>query len=173
MTKIQFTHDYELVTCGAKGCPEEFAMSQRTYLRTKRTGETWYCPAGHPRVWLGQTTEQKLASAEARETALRDQLHAAEADAEASRSMLIRDRARFANGVCPCCNRTFQNVLAHMKGEHPDYDPKDLKRPTYKCSCGSRFETFHGLRVHQGKVRPDNWTEPKIGHYWRHLTVTS
>jgi hypothetical protein len=27
-----------------------------------------------------------------------------------------------ANGVCPCCNRTFQNLARHMAGKHPDYE---------------------------------------------------
>jgi DNA-binding XRE family transcriptional regulator len=31
----------------------------------------------------------------------------------------VRDRIR--NGVCPCCNRTFQNLANHMRTEHADY----------------------------------------------------
>ena len=29
-----------------------------------------------------------------------------------------RMRTRVMNGVCPCCNRTFQNLLRHMQTEH-------------------------------------------------------
>jgi rubrerythrin len=28
---------------------------------------------------------------------------------------------RVKNGVCPCCNRTFQNLMAHMKTKHPGW----------------------------------------------------
>src|ERR1044071_1302400 len=52
---------------------------------------------------------QKLRDAEARETALRDQLEAAAREAETVRAVLLRDRHRFANGVCPCCNRSFDH----------------------------------------------------------------
>lgn len=27
---------------------------------------------------------------------------------------------RVKNGVCPCCNRTFQNLMAHMQTQHPE-----------------------------------------------------
>lgn len=29
--------------------------------------------------------------------------------------------AASAPRVCPCCNRTFQNVARHIAGQHPDY----------------------------------------------------
>ena len=32
-----------------------------------------------------------------------------------------RMRERVMNGVCPCCNRTFQNLREHMKSEHADF----------------------------------------------------
>jgi hypothetical protein len=28
-------------------------------------------------------------------------------------------------GVCPCCNRTFQQLARHMKAKHPGYGPTD------------------------------------------------
>lgn len=31
---------------------------------------------------------------------------------------------RVANGVCPCCNRHFENLERHMKGQHPDFQPE-------------------------------------------------
>ena len=174
-SSIWIQHEYVPVSCGRDGCDEHFAMSRDTYDETRRTGRTWYCPSGHPRIWRGPTTEQKLADAQARETALRDQLHAAEADAEATRVRLVRDRHRFANGVCPCCNRSFDNVRRHMESKHPDYDASEIGLPSkarYKCSCGRSFESPRGLAIHQGRQRGSNWTDPQEGRYWRHLTVT-
>lgn len=103
-------------------------------------------------------------------TALNDQLRAAQQDHEATRAKLVRDRARFANGVCPCCNRSFENVARHMRTQHPDYDPSKLQgRPEFRCSCGRSYATFHGLRVHQGRSRPDDWASKKPR--FAHLTV--
>jgi hypothetical protein len=30
-------------------------------------------------------------------------------------------KQRVANGVCPCCHRSFVNLHRHMAGQHPDY----------------------------------------------------
>lgn len=131
-----------------------------------------HCPLGHP-GYIRTTTQQRLEQAEARERHLADQLHAAEAEAEARRVQLIRDRHRFANGVCPCCNRSFENVARHMKTQHPDYDPADLTVPKCECSCGRTFDTPHGLRIHQARSRRGDWLDPKRGPWGRHLTVVS
>lgn len=161
MTTIQLSHSYVTVNCGPKdsgGCGLAFAMTRQFYDQTYRTGETWYCPKGHPRVWGGDSTETKLEKAKAREVALKDQLAAAVSEGELTRQALLRDRQRFANGVCPCCNRSFENVRRHMSTKHPDYDPKRLARTVeFKCSCGRAFETLRGLRTHQGHARPDDW----------------
>jgi hypothetical protein len=129
-----------------------------------------YCPLGHSYVVADNTDEERLAAAEAKVTHLNDQLQASKADAEKVRVALLRDRARWANGMCPCCRRNFPALTQHVKTEHPDYDIKAIKKPVYKCSCWQEFETFHGLRVHQGKVRLDNWATQN--RYYAHLTVT-
>jgi hypothetical protein len=171
------TTQLELTVVDCCNCGMRFAMTTNLNQRLRnKPGSTFYCPAGHSQHYTGKSAEQKLADAEAREVALRDQLHAAEADAEATRVRLLRDRHRFANGVCPCCNRSFENVRRHMTTKHPDYDASEITLPDvrlrYKCSCGRTFETPRGLAVHQGHSRSSNWTDPSEGKYWRHLTVT-
>lgn len=172
MTTIQFTHDYELVTCGADGCDQSFGMHARFYAQTRRTGETWYCPKGHPRVWRGETTEQKLRKAEAQLVSTQDQLRASAEEAERIRQALVRDRHRFANGVCPCCNRSFENVARHMRSQHPDYDVTRIEATAevrFKCSCGQSFTSMRGLRTHQGHKRHDDWWKPEK-RWGAHLT---
>jgi hypothetical protein len=101
-------------------CGIRFAMSSDLNRRLRdKPGSTFWCPAGHAQHYTGKSVRQKLEDAEAREVALRDQLHAAEADAEATRVRLLRDRHRFANGVCPCCNRSFENVRRAYDDEAP------------------------------------------------------
>lgn len=161
MTGIHLETEYVPVNCGPSdsgGCGTPFAMTRSFYDEMKRTGATWHCPRGHARVYRrGKSDEQKLAEAKAREIALQDQLAAAVREAEVVRASLLRDRARFANGVCPCCNRSFENVRRHMRGQHPDYDVTklDTEMPKmFACSCGRKFESLRGLRTHQGHQRP-------------------
>lgn len=170
---IYMNREYVVVDCGKDGCSQHFAMSRSFYNETRRTGKSWYCPSGHSLIWKGETTEKKLEAAQARQRHLEDQLRAAEAEAESVRVRLLRDRQRFANGVCPRCNRTFQNVARHMATQHPDYeDAADVGvSPSYKCACGRSFGSHHGLRVHQGKSRTGDWNDPKRSKWVRHLTV--
>lgn len=162
---------WECPTCGiVYGIPKSFADACRD------TGGHYWCPNGHQLSWHETETDRlrkKLEVEQARRVALDDRLHAAEAEAERTRRVLIRDRHRFANGVCPCCNRSFENVARHMQSQHPDYDPAVFVSPGLECSCGRSFKTPRGLVVHQSRMRPDNWLDPTVGSYWRHLTVTS
>lgn len=93
----------------------------------------WYCPNGHE--WSFQEGEFDRVRRE------RDQLKQETARLEDERRMALataneqaeqrkkaerelkRVRARFDGGVCPCCNRTFQNVARHMKSKHPNITP--------------------------------------------------
>lgn len=169
--------EFVVVNCGpadSGGCGMAFAMSRAFYDETKRTGTGWHCPRGHTRIWAGMSVEQELKAAKAQTVHLADQLAAAIRDAEASRQALLRDRERFANGVCPCCHRSFQNVRRHMETKHPDMVTKmadRMRRPRYACSCGHRFDSYHGLRVHQGRSRRDGWDRDGVSRWRSHLTT--
>jgi hypothetical protein len=41
--------------------------------------------------------------------------------AAAARGQVTKIKRRVANGVCPCCKRTFSDLARHMAGQHPDY----------------------------------------------------
>lgn len=171
---LRLTHaSVDFVTETCYKCSVLFAITAQ-FQRERRNDHSleFYCPNGHRQYYMGKTPEEKVAEAQARETAMRDQLEAAIRDAETTRSVLVRDRARFANGVCPCCNRSFANVRDHMKTKHPTYDPSLVKKaPVFVCSCGASSETYLGLRIHQGKMRRDDWSKPDKSKWSSHLTV--
>lgn len=159
-------------SCCHEGCNITFALTREFYDRVSQDQSTWYCPLGHSQRYTGTTDAEKLRQAAAREVALKDQLAAATREAEETRSALLRDRQRFANGVCPCCNRSFENVRRHMTSQHPGYDATKIRGAVeFRCSCGKKFESFRGLRIHQGRTRGDDWDKPKTPRYWAHLTV--
>lgn len=110
-------------------------MAAATYRTARARGKSFvfFCPHGHEQFFtVGETEADKLR----RE---RDQLkqQAArlieeasdarrEADTERRRSAAARGQVtklkkRAAAGVCPCCNRTFQDLARHMAGKHPEF----------------------------------------------------
>lgn len=125
-----------LVTETCCNCGIVFGMTkgfQAEAIRQRRN-KTFYCPNGHPQHYLGESDAQKLRNAQdelerqkARTQREVDQRNAAERSAQgfkiaASRARNERDRikTRVQNGVCPCCQRTFQNLAKHMKTKHPE-----------------------------------------------------
>lgn len=91
-----------------------------------------YCPLGHQHVPTGTTKCDELAhnlaneaARLAREVSRHDQTKAELRETEnrrrAEKGAKTRLKNRVAAGVCPCCNRTFQNLARHIKGQHPDF----------------------------------------------------
>lgn len=161
--------------CPVENCGVVYALSERYQKKRREDGESWNCPNGHSLSYRNAIKNDtvRLRESEAREVALRDQLEAATREAESVRLALLRDRQRFANGVCPCCNRSFENVRRHMADQHPDYDTARVQQPAtvrFRCTCGRSFETVRGLRIHQGASRGDDWASPSTSPYWAHLT---
>lgn len=121
----------EVKVCGS--CGVMFAIPQALEEECDRNhSRYWWCPNGHSRHYVGETDAAKQARlrklAEDRESvqrAYRDQAEASargqKAAATRARNERDKDRRRVANGVCPCCGRTFKQVERHMKSQHPDY----------------------------------------------------
>ena len=87
-------------------------------------GATFWCPNGHSQAFcdseVAKLTEQLEREKKRCEWAESNR-DAAERSAAAYRGHLTRTKKRIGKGVCPCCNRTFQNLTRHMSSEHPDY----------------------------------------------------
>lgn len=96
-------------------------------------GIQFFCAYGHRQHYsLGENEETKLRRERDR---LKQQL--AEKDDEISRQRGLREdterrlsaqrgvvtriKNRIGHGVCPCCNRTFENLARHMTSKHPEY----------------------------------------------------
>lgn len=105
-------------------CGIAFGMPKETQQNRKRDKKSFFCPNGHGQVY-SRSAEQELREQIERKEQM---LHAAELRAETAekdRQLVTKAhkkmRERVMNGVCPCCNRTFQNLMLHMKSEHPDF----------------------------------------------------
>lgn len=114
-----FVDKVRLVTEECCNCGVVWAFPEEMQDKCLRDhSRRFYCPNGHSQFYTGKTEEQKL-----RERLEREQERARELETQKNRisSNYSRMRKRVASGVCPCCNRTFQNLMAHMRTEHPDF----------------------------------------------------
>ncbi len=132
MSPVTFTESktltFETLCCGV--CGVWFALTTEMHAKM-RNGDCYHCPNGHSityrkteaqqlRERLAETERQlreskceTLAERHAKEFAERSKV-ASERKTAASERKLARVNA----GVCPCCNRTFQNLSRHMATKH-------------------------------------------------------
>lgn len=109
----QRTVQLAIVDCCECGVLYGIPKTLDTELRRLGENGGTCCPNGHRWVY-SESAENQIRAAEARAVHAEDQLRAAE-----RRMDQLRKRA--ANGVCPCCHRTFQQLARHMTAKHPDY----------------------------------------------------
>lgn len=137
MSKVAIEVVYVEIDCAT--CSFTFAVPETFVERRRKDGRTFYRPAGgsnHP-LSFGESEADKLrkqveakdrriAAAEGTITHLRDQRDAADRSARAQKAANTRLRKRVANGVCPCCNRTFADVARHMANQHPEFETAEV-----------------------------------------------
>ena len=129
---VEITANATLVTEECYRCGVLFAMPKEMQKRRLEDHKDFYCPAGHGQHYVGKTEEQKLRDRLAAEEQRRERAEARErvarrhAEHEASRAngykgQMVKAKkklTRVAAGVCPECNRTFQNLARHMAHQH-------------------------------------------------------
>lgn len=121
--------DFAMMCCG--DCGIEFQVPSQFYRERKETGKTWYCPNGHSRVFResdadkyrreAERLKQQAAQKDDEIKWQREQRELAERRLSAAKGQITKIRKRVGHGVCPCCNRTFENLNRHMASKHPDY----------------------------------------------------
>lgn len=121
ITSVATVH-LEETSCCVCGTP--FAIPAVMLSDKRKTAGSIYCPSGHCIGWT-ETEADRLRKKLATETNLRTQaeLNAARAldRQQEAEAMLRKHEKRSANGVCPCCNRSFINMQRHMKTKHPEF----------------------------------------------------
>lgn len=109
------------MTCSK--CGIVFTVPETWRAEKQATGDGWYCPNGHCRVYADSDAEKyrKLLEQEKqRHQKTLSRLNEAEAAEQKVSKELSRVKKRVSAGVCPCCNRTFQQLARHMKTKHPE-----------------------------------------------------
>ncbi len=125
MSNLMMVTTYKVIDCFK--CGALFALPEQVNDELVRSGRDFWCPNGHSQHYTESTVtllkkeREKSARIQARLDQERAELAASERRASAARGQVTRIRNRIANGVCPCCNRTFVDLASHMKTKHPDY----------------------------------------------------
>lgn len=123
MTQLTYTETLTVTSCW---CGIHVAVPDNLLRYCKNhKGKAIFCPLGHEFVFT-DTNEEKLAEERRRHQATRDLLRQEERSHQATRGHLTRQRKRASAGVCPCCNRTFQQLARHMKSKHPEFKPDEV-----------------------------------------------
>lgn len=115
------------VSCCYEGCYATINLAPKDYGRLKRTGEWFYCPAGHQQHFTGKTEDQKEIDRLKREindwsresTGLRRALTGAEAQRDTAIALLRR---------CPVCAATpGRHVMVKRDPAHYEDDLANLR----------------------------------------------
>lgn len=113
-------------------CGIAFGMPADYQRRRREDHASFCCPSGHWQHYAGESeTEQlraKLALANSSAdqfsrwyTAEHEKVEKERRRLRAAKGQMTKLKKRIANGMCPCCNRTFRDLQRHMVSKHPDY----------------------------------------------------
>jgi len=122
--------DHSPITCYK--CGVLFYVPSRFREARLQDGENFWCPSGHRQAYTETETDrlrrerdrlkQSIAQKDDEITYQRDRRATAERSANAYKGQATKLRNRAKNGVCPCCNRSFQNLKDHMATKHPKFE---------------------------------------------------
>lgn len=136
-TTISMDVTLSRVDCGS--CGGVYAITERHHDWCRENSKSWTCPYcgvgwgfnhdGSPLKKAQRALEEekrRAAAAEGRARREQERAECALRSAAAYKGQVTKVKKRVANGVCPCCNRHFENLHRHMQDQHPDWAPDEL-----------------------------------------------
>jgi hypothetical protein len=124
---LVFAGELMVVTCWCgirHGVPSELRRHQLAErVRGRQFGV--YCPLGHEYI-PGSPSEtdrlkKQLENERSYASNLLARLDQERASHASTKGKLTKTRKRIANGVCPCCHRSFEQLARHITTKHPGY----------------------------------------------------
>lgn len=133
---------FRVVSCYT--CSLRFGITSELYKRAVTDAQgSIFCPAcGNRTRWCESDDQKRIKELNEKLALSQQQLRNSQQQAmnEMSRRSAAEEAAKKAErklkrvnaGVCPCCNRTFQNLAQHMSLKHPGQENKyaevDIKK---------------------------------------------
>lgn len=122
--------DWFEITCGE--CGISFCVPRHWRDSRVEDKKDFYCPNGHCRAYIESNKDrqlreqlEKIESLQRQVKWREDSLDRANKSNIALKGQLTKERKRVGNGVCPCCNRTFKQLSAHMAQKHPEFKSEE------------------------------------------------
>jgi hypothetical protein len=91
-------------------------------------GGRWYCPNGHHIGWNAKDSKSRADKLESEIARLNSSLvyknellEIERRRTAAAKGETTKLKNRIANGVCPCCRRSFANLHRHINKQHPNF----------------------------------------------------
>lgn len=144
-TTYNTTTELMVITC--PHCAGVFGLSSSYYHEARRLGnfkQVWCCPYCKQARGFGKSQTQleleqlqsKLAAAERTASEEKGSAEYYRQEAEHFRKsrdgvkgVLKKFKNRVHHGVCPCCQRSFENLRRHMASKHPEFNPSPESQP--------------------------------------------
>lgn len=137
MARHKISVDVTLTEVNCGNCGGTYAINESYRQLKAQEGGSWNCPYcqcgwGYSNNNENSRLKKELEQERKRkEWALQDAKYQREQAEEAERRRIAqkaattRLRNRAKAGICPCCNRQFKQLEAHMKNKHPDFKSDD------------------------------------------------
>ena len=128
---LQLSVNYNNIDCC--DCGMTFAVPVAWEKERRQNHKGFFCPNGHTLIFNGASTlEKQVKERDAEIEKLKSRLDwkersllSANRSNIALRGQRTKLRNRINHGVCPCCHRTFGQLLRHMQTKHPDWLSKE------------------------------------------------
>jgi uncharacterized Zn finger protein (UPF0148 family) len=104
------------INCGK--CGGVYAITERYREQKAQAGGYWHCPYCDTSWGFGESENDRLKKEVEAERRRKDEALSRANEANAERDRALRKLKRVGRGVCPECNRTFENLARHMNCKH-------------------------------------------------------
>lgn len=151
---LKLYNPVELTVEECCNCGVIFGMTTEFRDRRIEDHKGFYCPSGHPQSYFGESKAEKNARLLKEEQARHQRTLERENAERAAKEKAEKKLKRVTVGVCPCCNRTFQQLARHMADKHPELKgkPGALPKPAKTGAPKPASEFDRAKARHETKV---------------------
>jgi hypothetical protein len=129
-TQVNSSTDLTTIVCGS--CGGIYAIAERYRHQKHEQGGFWNCPYCRCSWGFGTsenarlkaqlaTKEREVEQERKRKEWAQQEARVTERRRRALKGQITKVKKRIGHGVCPCCNRSFENLRRHMTTKHPAY----------------------------------------------------
>lgn len=122
MATINVDVDLQVKCCPV--CAVQYALPKIMVDDRFKNGGNWYCPNGHTLVFTETTADKlkkELKASQENAAYWENRKNEVDRELKAKKGEFTKLKNRVANGVCPCCKRSFVNLHKHISTKHPDF----------------------------------------------------